>query len=385
MNFKRYVISVLVILLFSNVFVQQAYAYTGVPSYFAAEIEQSDNQWGIIPESLQDKDLGMQITRGEFCQIVLLAYQNLQGSAMPETDSQQFPDTDSIYVNFAHQLGIVSGYPDGTFREDSLITRQEIFKMIYNFMIACDDRRKLRTLEARKILSYFTDTGDLYDWSFVPTAQMVKMGIVKGTPSGELEPYSYTTSAQAIALVYRTLYSSISSGNSLTDLGNNDQKYILVYGSLDSPVYQNADEASSHMASIQVNVWHLEADGSKTTKTVNLIVNEAIKDYISAIFLEIYEGEERFPIKAISAYAWRSNTASQHCQGLAVDINPNENYMIRSDGTTVSGSFWQPGTNPYSIHEDGDVVRAFRKYGFAWCGNAWRTSNDYMHFSYFGN
>ena len=48
------------------------------------------------------------------------------------------------------------------------------------------------------------------------------------------------------------------------------------------------------------------------------------------------------------------------------------------------GSHWLPGEDPYSIPADGDVVRAFAKYGFAWGGNAWQSSQDYMHFSYFG-
>jgi hypothetical protein len=58
--------------------------------------------------------------------------------------------------------------------------------------------------------------------------------------------------------------------------------------------------------------------------------------------------------------------------------------MIKSDGTVVCGSFWEPGSCPYSIAEDGDVVSAFAKYGFSWGGNAWRSSHDYMHFSYLG-
>ena len=67
--------------------------------------------------------------------------------------------------------------------------------------------------------------------------------------------------------------------------------------------------------------------------------------------------------------------------GLAIDINPNENCEIRG-GVITTGSYWKPGEDPYSIPADGDVVNAFKKYGFGWGGN-WRSVKDYMHFSYF--
>ena len=38
----------------------------------------------------------------------------------------------------------------------------------------------------------------------------------------------------------------------------------------------------------------------------------------------------------------------------------------------------------HCITPDGDVVRAFEKYGFIWCIN-WNSGyKDYMHFSFFG-
>ena len=55
------------------------------------------------------------------------------------------------------------------------------------------------------------------------------------------------------------------------------------------------------------------------------------------------------------------------------------------------GSFWRPGENPYSIPEDGSVVRIFAEHGWSWGGDAWAWDSDqttgyhdYMHFSYMG-
>ena len=61
------------------------------------------------------------------------------------------------------------------------------------------------------------------------------------------------------------------------------------------------------------------------------------------------------------------------------------------DGQTLAGSFWDPAGSPYSIPEDGSVVRIFAEHGWSWGGDAWAWDSnptegyhDYMHFSYMG-
>ena len=146
--------------------------------------------------------------------------------------------------------------------------------------------------------------------------------------------------------------------------------------------YSTVDEAQSHMVNITVKVWDF-ADSTHTTKvtrTKTLLVHENMADTITAIFDEIYNGSEQFPIKEVGCF--RGEYGSEHMLGLAIDINSNENYECTNDGVATAGSYWKPGEDPYSIPRDGDVVNAFRKYGFGWGGD-WRSKKDYMHFSYF--
>lgn len=417
-NIKRQIARILVasavISCFAGSLLQKAEAYTGLPVYFRDEIIKADKLYGLIPESIGQKNFSGCLTRGEFCDVVGQAYEYLVGD-IPISGERVFSDTDSENVNKAYRLGIVSGYPDGTFRENRLITRQEMFTMIHNLMALVDNGIRMTKEDAREILSEYRDSGQVQDWAVIPTASMIRMGIVKGTDAKMLEPQSNTTYAQAIVLVNRAISyydeenrdwvytgpldpepsqepqpqptpapSQLVSGDPMLNrVGYNDQKYILVFGSLSNSKYKSAAEAQKHMVTVTINVWKLNSSGQKVPGTLQVTVNKAIADRVKAIFQEIYDGPERFPIKSIGGYAWRSGT-SEHSLGLAIDINPNENYMIRNDGTVVSGSFWKPGENPYSIPADGDVVRIFRKYGFAWGGNAWRSSRDYMHFSYFG-
>ena len=107
------------------------------------------------------------------------------------------------------------------------------------------------------------------------------------------------------------------------------------------------------------------------------------------IFTEIFESGEQFPIKNVGGYAWRNSAMgrlSEHSYGTCIDINYDENYYCYANtGVAITGSFWRPYENPYSIPENGSVVKTFAKYGWAWGGNAWSRLRDYMHFTYLGN
>ncbi len=153
--------------------------------------------------------------------------------------------------------------------------------------------------------------------------------------------------------------------------------------------FQNADEASAYMTTVTVPVWKISSNGQKYAAKASLTVNSALADDVVNIFSEIFNSPEQFPIKSIGGYYWRntaSGNLSQHSYGTCIDINPDENYYVKPDGTPITGSFWKPYENPYSIPEDGIVVQTFKKYGWDWGGNCWsdKYSKDYMHFTYLG-
>ncbi len=147
--------------------------------------------------------------------------------------------------------------------------------------------------------------------------------------------------------------------------------------------YTSKAEADRHMTTITIDVWDFASDGvTKVTKQRTLVVHQNIAPTVQQIFKEIYEGQERFPIKNVGGYSWRGESSnSEHCCGLAIDINWEENYLI-DNGVIISGKLYEPGVNPYSIPTDGEVARIMKKYGFR--QGIWGNRCDYMHFSYFG-
>ncbi|MCH5210392.1 MAG: M15 family metallopeptidase [Oscillospiraceae bacterium] len=141
-------------------------------------------------------------------------------------------------------------------------------------------------------------------------------------------------------------------------------------------------EAASVMTNVEINIWKMDRSGNKYPSTTTLTVHSSIADEVYAVFQEIFEGAEQFPIESVGAYSWRGGR-SEHNWGTAIDINPTQNYCIYTSGEIV-GDFWLPYENPYSITPYGDVMNAFENHGFTWGGDAWSGNIDYMHFSYFG-
>ncbi|MBR4173069.1 MAG: M15 family metallopeptidase, partial [Clostridia bacterium] len=153
--------------------------------------------------------------------------------------------------------------------------------------------------------------------------------------------------------------------------------------------FKSKEEADANMATVQIPVWYLKNDGTKTASKMELVVNANLAADVVKIFTEIYESPEQFPIKNVGGYTWRNSAMgrlSEHSYGTCIDINYDENYYCyAATGEAITGSFWRPFENPYSITANGSVVTTFAKYGWAWGGNAWSRLHDYMHFTYLGN
>ena len=138
-------------------------------------------------------------------------------------------------------------------------------------------------------------------------------------------------------------------------------------------------EAESRLVWVEVPVWRLK-DGKKVSDTERFQILDVLANDVKEIFHEIHRGKEKFPIKNLIGYSWRGSFKSLHSTGRAIDLNPEENPQVNSNGKAIVGKSWQPGSNPYSIKPDGDVVRAFTKRGWIWGAN-FRT-RDYMHFGF---
>lgn len=378
----------------------------------------------LVPDSLQHKEMTESITRAEFCALALLIYEQITGDASSQASAHHFTDTFDINVDRAYELGLVGGRGNGMFMPDDGLTREEMFGLLYNLLCQTGYHTDLTVDEASEMLAVFDDYEQIADWAVLPLGMMLELNLTSGANPNLLEPKGATSREQAILLALRftqqfhpqevliasagqtsqeivedqsqdtiTLASrgesSAQTASALASAAENQKdKLQRIYGENLSayqstlPHYPNEDAAIKDMVTITIPAWDL-SNGKWVSKTYDIIVHKNLAATYQQIFTEIYNLSEKFPIHDIGCYAWRSGT-SGHSSGTAIDINANENPQISGDGAVLAGIAYEPGVNPYAITENGAVVQIFARYGFAWGGNAWIHSKDYMHFTYFG-
>lgn len=84
-----------------------------------------------------DLNLDKNITRAEFCKVILAAMGYLDGELDKITDAEDFSDVDSehwayLYIKSARRLSLIDGYEDGKFLPENDITLNEVIKIVVN-------------------------------------------------------------------------------------------------------------------------------------------------------------------------------------------------------------------------------------------------------------
>jgi endo-beta-N-acetylglucosaminidase D/PKD repeat protein len=137
------------------------------------------------------------VTRAEFTVMLVHALQ-LKGEAKPLT----FKDSDKVQswakeaVSLAAEAGIISGYEDGTFRADAVITRAQMVTMIV----------KAAGLPLNEVDSTtFADDAAIAAWAkgYVMTA--IQSGIVQGRGGNRFAPNDSATRAESVTVLLKML------------------------------------------------------------------------------------------------------------------------------------------------------------------------------------
>ena len=154
-----------------------------------------------------------------------------------------------------------------------------------------------------------------------------------------------------------------------------------------------------------LRVLHYNKD--REVQEGELVCHKDIADDLLAIFQELYKAA--YPIERMvlideydaddeasmranntSAFNFRRASGmkrlSSHSTGMAIDINPLYNPLVKERGGRTL--FYPSNAEayidriryfPYKIEKGDLCVRLFKKYGFSWGGD-WRSSKDYQHF-----
>jgi hypothetical protein len=94
--------------------------------------------------------------------------------------------------------GVITGYPDGTFRPEGNITRAEMCSLLMKTRMQLVTGESLGTPEAMAF-----DDVKISHWAAAYIAQAAKLGVVKGYPDNTFKPGGNITRAEGLAMIAR--------------------------------------------------------------------------------------------------------------------------------------------------------------------------------------
>jgi uncharacterized repeat protein (TIGR02543 family) len=109
----------------------------------------------------------------------------------------------TLAILIASEYEIVAGYPDGTFRPDSLITREEAMTMYQRAMTVT----KLTGSDITRHQNY-TDFAQVSDWASSPVKEVLAAHVFNGTSTTTISPKSNLTYAEAAQAIKNLLVAS---------------------------------------------------------------------------------------------------------------------------------------------------------------------------------
>lgn len=135
---------------------------------------------------------------------LVLAFSGIHVSFAAST----FPDVPEDNVNnkaveYLKQKGIISGYPDGTFKPDKSINRAEALK------IALNAAASLETQEMESASIAFPDVKEK-DWFYTFVSKAFALKIAAGYPDGKFKPANNINVAESLKIIENSLKGSVS-------------------------------------------------------------------------------------------------------------------------------------------------------------------------------
>lgn len=160
----------------------------------------------IIAEATKNKlttskvfaNLQHNITREEFCELVIKLYDALSGKAAEMPKYNKFSDTTNSEILKANYLGIVNGVGINKFEPNNEVTREQMAVMLANLIKVLDINPNI----AQGNIS-FADENKISSWAKEPMQLMYKINIIKGIGTNKIAPKDKATREQAVVMIER--------------------------------------------------------------------------------------------------------------------------------------------------------------------------------------
>jgi len=179
------------------------------------EVKSVENHWSkdavndmasrLVVFDPENFDPNQAITRGDFAEYIVRA---LGIYRVGSTHENKFSDLKTsgdrtLAILIANEYGIITGYPDGTFRPDAKITREEAMSMYQRAMTIT----KLVGTDNGRYQSY-TDYKQVGSWVSTYVQAVLSAHVFNGTTATTISPKSNLTYAEAAQAIKNLLVES---------------------------------------------------------------------------------------------------------------------------------------------------------------------------------
>ena len=110
------------------------------------------------------------------------------------------------YVQAAADVGLFSGYPDGTFKPNQVINRQEIAVVAGKAAVETGKVEKERMAKFVMEKSDYADKDAVASWAGNQVAWLEAQGVFEGVAAASFEPVKVVNRAEAVVVIYNTLF-----------------------------------------------------------------------------------------------------------------------------------------------------------------------------------
>ena len=178
--------------------------YTDIPDDWSKEAIIFIGERGYAVGITGDKfEPSKPLTRGEFTATLMNAYE----VKLDPTATDNFADVDANAPYAAHlatgkKLGIIAGVGGDNYAPERTITRQEMFALLYNILVALD--KAPPPSADGKALSDFTDAAEVSVYLEDAIKSLLEAGMMAGS-DGKLLPQTAADRAQMAGMIYNLL------------------------------------------------------------------------------------------------------------------------------------------------------------------------------------
>lgn len=156
----------------------------------------------LVVKDIESFEPNKAITRGDFAEYITKAlgiYRTDSAKAKPFSDIELNNSlVDAIAI--ASEYGIINGYPDGTFRPNETITREEAMSMYAKAM----EITQLDSIDKARISKY-KDRGSVSKWAYSAVQSTIGSGVFNGRTVDKIEPKGIFTYAEAATAIRNLL------------------------------------------------------------------------------------------------------------------------------------------------------------------------------------